>query len=167
MLDLQRIRNEHSVDTQENDKGQQALDKWMISPQIMILSSEMVSHKEILGDILTSLKIEVPEIQVTLIVSIEGPIIASKRFDYKQDERVIEAMTAALVSVAEQATLELNKGELTEFIIRSSHGLIFIKRLSEDHLLIILTQAGVRLELLEDVVDQVIPKIGKHLFSQR
>lgn len=164
MVNLQRIRNESKENSKDTDHGQQALDLWLIPAEMLQQPIEIISPEELLGDLLTSLKIDVPEIQVALIISIEGSIIASKRFDYTQDDRVIEAMTAALVSVAEQASLELDKGEPTDFIIRSKQGLIFIKRLSDVHLLIILTQMGVRLDLLEDVVNQIIPKIQQHLF---
>ena len=156
MINLHSIRNEPQENPKMNDDGQKVLDQWMISPDI-------VSPEEILGELLVSLKIDIPDIQVALIISIEGAIITSKRFDYTQDDRVIEAMTAAIVSVAEQASLELDKGNPTEFIIRSNQGLLFIKRLSEVHLLIILTQPGVRLELLEDSVQQISPNIRQHL----
>jgi predicted regulator of Ras-like GTPase activity (Roadblock/LC7/MglB family) len=163
VVDLQRTRSELPENSEITDQGQQALDQWMLSAQKMRPAIEIQTPEEILGDLLTSLKIDIPEIQATLIVSIEGSILASKQFD-GSNERIIEAMTAALVSVAEQASLELDKGEPTEFIIRSTQGLIYIKRLSEVHLLVILTQRGVRLELLEDAVNQVIPKIRQHLF---
>ena len=112
------------------------------------IGTDRVCQEEILTEILDSIKFEVPAIHAVLLVSSEGLPIASTRFDMSHDETVLSAMTAALVSVAEQASLELDKGEPSALIVECPKGLIVLKRINEDVLVSVVTREGVRLGLL-------------------
>lgn len=112
------------------------------------IGTERACKDELLSEILDSIKIEVPEVHAVLLVSSEGLPIASTRLDMSQDETILSAMTAALISVGEQASLELDKGEPRALIVECPKGLIVLQRINEDVLITVVTREGIRLGLL-------------------
>lgn len=120
-------------------------------------------QEEILTEILDSMRLEAPEIHAVLLVSSEGLPIASTRFAMSHDEITLSAMTAALVSVAEQTSLELDKGDPSILIIECPKGLIVLQRIDEDVLISVVTQAGIRLGLLLLLLNKAKTKISQIL----
>ena len=78
---------------------------------------------ETLEDILKDLEASVPEIESAAIVSIEGLPIASA-LPADVDETRVAAMTAAMLSLGERASLELGKGELERVFVEGKDGFI-------------------------------------------
>ena len=112
------------------------------------LAINRAGQEELLMKILQSVKFEVPEIHAVMLVSSEGLPIASTQFGISQDETILSAMTAALVSVAEQTSLELDKGDPSSLIVECPRGLIVLQRIDEDVLISVVTRDGIRLGLL-------------------
>jgi len=112
------------------------------------LAINRAGQEERLMEILQSVKFEVPEIHAVMLVSSEGLPIASTQFGISQDETILSAMTAALVSVAEQTSLELDKGDPSSLIVECPRGLIVLQRIDEDVLISVVTRDGIRLGLL-------------------
>ena len=112
------------------------------------LAINRAGQEERLMEILQSVKFEVPEILAIMLVSSEGLPIASTQFGISQDETILSAMTAALVSVAEQTSLELDKGDPSSLIVECPRGLIVLQRIDEDVLISVVTRDGIRLGLL-------------------
>lgn len=135
----------------------------IINPSDQKIGTNRMGQEELLTEILDSIKLEVPEIHAVLLVSAEGLPIASTRFDMGHDETILSAMTAALVSVAEQASLELDKGEPNAFIVDCPNGLIVLRRFSEDVIISVVTRAGVRLGLLLFALKKAQTKLGQIL----
>ena len=120
-------------------------------------------QEELLTEILDSIKLEVPEVHSVLLVSFEGLPIASTRLDMSQDEVVLSAMTAALISVGEQASLELDMGEPRTLIVECPKGLIVLQQINEDVLIAVVTREGVRLGLLLFSLKKAKTKLGQVL----
>ena len=78
---------------------------------------------ETLEDILKDLEMNIPQIQATAIVSVEGLPIASA-LPTGVDEAMIAAMTAAMLSLGERAAAELGKGELEQVFIKGQDGYV-------------------------------------------
>ena len=120
----------------------------IINTPIKGLAINRAGQEELLMEILQSVKFEVPEIHAIMLVSSEGLPIASTQFGISQDETILSAMTAALVSVAEQTSLELDKGDPSSLIVECPRGLIVLQRIDEDVLISVVTRDGIRLGLL-------------------
>ncbi|MFQ6124739.1 MAG: roadblock/LC7 domain-containing protein [Candidatus Heimdallarchaeota archaeon] len=127
------------------------------------IGTERTCQDKLLSEILDSIKIEVPEVLAVLLVSSEGLPIASTRLGMSQDETILSAMTAALISVGEQVGLELDKGNPRVLIVKCPKGLIVLQRINKDVLITVVTQKEIRLGLLllslrkaKDKLDQVL-----------
>ena len=127
------------------------------------IGTKRTCQEEILTKILDSIKIEVPEVHSVLLVSSEGLPIASAQFDLSQQEPILSVMTAALISVGEQVSLELDKGEPRALIVECPKGLIVLQRINEDVLIAVVTREGARLGLLLFSLKKANAKLGQVL----
>lgn len=89
----------------------------------------------------------IAEIQGAAIVSVEGLPIASA-LPHDVDETRIAAMTAAILSLAERAALELDKGEMEQVYIRGSKGFILVMAAGMNAVLIVITSKDIKLGLV-------------------
>ena len=65
-----------------------------------------------LSSVLDEIDLNVREIEAAAIVSVEGLPIASKLPEHYEDETIIAAMTAAMLSLGAKIASNLNKGTL-------------------------------------------------------
>ncbi len=79
--------------------------------------------RETLKTLLEDLVKDVPQIEAVAIVSIEGLPIVSY-LPQKIDELRVAAMTAAMLSMGENASTELGKGTLQEILVSGGSGYI-------------------------------------------
>jgi len=100
-----------------------------------------------LDSVLKGLLGSIPEIQGAAIVSVEGLPIASL-LSPDVDETKIAAMTAAILSLAERAALELDKGEMEQVYIRGSKGYILVMAAGMNAVLIVITTKEIKLGLV-------------------
>jgi len=120
----------------------------------------MESTPESLDTILKSLLSAIPEVKAAAIVSVEGLPIASA-LPQGVDETRIAAMTAALLSLAERAALELNKGEFEQVYVKGSSGYLLVLSAGQNAVLTVSTTKDVRLGLIFLDCRRTCEKIAK------
>ncbi len=106
-----------------------------------------MSSTSALEERLKELERRVPEIVASALVSSDGLMIASALRSEGDEER-IAAMCAALVSVAERISRELNKGRFEMGIIKGEKGYIITTNAGPDAVLITLTTSDAKLGLV-------------------
>ncbi len=120
----------------------------------------MESTPESLDTILKKLLAAIPEVKAAAIVSVEGLPIASA-LPQGVDETRIAAMTAALLSLAERAALEMNKGEFEQVYVKGSTGYLLVLSAGQNAVLTVSTTKDVRLGLIFLDCKRTCEKIAK------
>ncbi len=100
-----------------------------------------------LEGILKKLLSAIPEVKAAAIVSAEGLPIASA-LPQGVDETRIAAMTAALLSLAERAVIEMDKGEFAELYVKGTEGYLLVMEAGPNAVLTVSTTKEVRLGLI-------------------
>ncbi len=120
----------------------------------------MESTPETLDDILKKFLAAIPEVKAASIVSVEGLPIASA-LPQDVDETRIAAMTAALLSLAERAVIEMNKGDFVQLFVRGTTGYLLVLAAGLNAVLTVSTTEDVRLGLIFLDAKRVCEKIAK------
>jgi predicted regulator of Ras-like GTPase activity (Roadblock/LC7/MglB family) len=120
----------------------------------------MESTPESLDTILKKLLAAIPEVKAAAIVSVEGLPIASA-LPQGVDETRIAAMTAALLSLAERAALEMSKGEFEQVYVKGSSGYLLVLSAGQNAVLTVSTTKDVRLGLIFLDCKRTCEKIAK------
>jgi predicted regulator of Ras-like GTPase activity (Roadblock/LC7/MglB family) len=120
----------------------------------------MESTPESLDTILKKLLAAIPEVKAAAIVSVEGLPIASA-LPQGVDETRIAAMTAALLSLAERAAMEMNKGEFEQVYVKGSSGYLLVLSAGQNAVLTVSTTKDVRLGLIFLDCKRTCEKIAK------
>jgi predicted regulator of Ras-like GTPase activity (Roadblock/LC7/MglB family) len=123
-------------------------------------SFSMESTPESLDTILKKLLAAIPEVKAAAIVSVEGLPIASA-LPQGVDETRIAAMTAALLSLAERAAMEMNKGEFEQVYVKGSSGYLLVLSAGQNAVLTVSTTKDVRLGLIFLDCKRTCEKIAK------
>ena len=113
-----------------------------------------------LDDILKKLLAAIPEVKSAAIVSAEGLPIASA-LPQGVDETRIAAMTAALLSLAERAVIEMEKGEFDQLYIKGNEGYLLVMQAGPNAVLTVSTTKDVRLGLIFLDCKRTCEKISK------
>ena len=113
-----------------------------------------------LEDILKKLLSAIPEVKSAAIVSAEGLPIASA-LPQGVDETRIAAMTAALLSLAERAVIEMDKGEFSELYVKGTNGYLLVMEAGPNAVLTVSTTKEVRLGLIFLDCKRTCAKIAK------
>ncbi len=113
-----------------------------------------------LDDILKQLLAAIPEVKAASIVSVEGLPIASA-LPQSIDETRIAAMTAALLSLAERAVHEMNKGNFDQLLIKGELGYLLVLAAGMNAVLTVSATPEVRLGLLFLDCKRTCEKIAK------
>jgi len=122
----------------------------------------MESAPETLDDILKKLLAAIPEVRAAAIVSVEGLPIASA-LPQGVDETRIAAMTAALLSLAERAVIEMDKGEFIQLFVKGTDGYLLVLSAGMNAVLTVSTTKDVRLGLIFLDCKRTCEKISKLL----
>ncbi len=115
---------------------------------------------ENLDEILKKLLAAMPEVRAAAIVSAEGLPIASA-LPQGVDETRIAAMTAALLSLAERAVIEMDKGEFSELYVKGTDGYLLVMEAGPNAVLTVSTTKDVRLGLIFLDCKRTCEKIAK------
>jgi predicted regulator of Ras-like GTPase activity (Roadblock/LC7/MglB family) len=115
---------------------------------------------ENLDEILKKLLAAIPEVRAAAIVSAEGLPIASA-LPQGVDETRIAAMTAALLSLAERAVIEMDKGEFDQLYVKGSEGYLLVLGAGPNAVLTVSTTKDVRLGLIFLDCKRTCKKIAK------
>ncbi|HFE66636.1 MAG TPA: hypothetical protein ENJ93_05170 [Chloroflexi bacterium] len=107
----------------------------------------MRSRTEMMVDRLKDLQAGTPDIEASAVVSVDGLIMASS-LPAGVDEDRISAMSAAMISLGDRIASELDRGVLTQVLIRGTDGIIVLRSIGEDAVLTVLARAQAKLGLV-------------------
>ena len=114
---------------------------------------------EALDQALAELKNTVAGIEAAAVVSVEGlPITSILPQDI--DETRVAAMTAAMLSLGERATLELGKGSLVRIMVEGVDGYMLSVAAGDKAVLTISAAKNTKIGLIFHDVGRVAKKIG-------
>ncbi|NVM28760.1 MAG: roadblock/LC7 domain-containing protein [Candidatus Helarchaeota archaeon] len=113
---------------------------------------------EKLQKFLIELESQIPEIEASAVVSAEGLPIASA-LPRNVDETRVAAITAVMLNMGERATMEFNKGELNQVIVRGSEGILVSMAAGEDAVLTVSATHDARLGILLLFAERTAAKI--------
>lgn len=111
-----------------------------------------------LNGVLDQFENNVPHVEATAVVSIDGLVIAS-RLPSGIDEERMGAMGAAILSISHRSGEELNRGNLQRVLIQGDHGYMMIRSVGEDAVLVVLTGSRVKLGMLFYECKQCVAKL--------
>lgn len=111
------------------------------------INTSDIDTAETLDDILKKLLASIPEVKAASIVSVEGLPIASA-LPRSVDETRVAAMTAAMLSLAERATQELQKGDFEQVYVRGTEGYILVMGAGPNAVLTVSATRDVKLGLI-------------------
>lgn len=107
----------------------------------------MSETPETLDVLLKKLLAAIPEVTAAAIVSVEGlPISSAVSQDV--DETRIAAMTAAILSLAERAIHEMNKGDFENILVKGTEGYLLVLQAGRNAVLTVSTTSDIRLGLI-------------------
>ncbi len=96
---------------------------------------------------LKKLQISSPDIQASAIVSSDGLIIASALPTNVEEDRV-SAMSAAMLSLGERISTELNRGDLDQIYIRGDSGYVMLMAVGNEAVLTVMASENAKLGLI-------------------
>ncbi|MHA1713488.1 MAG: roadblock/LC7 domain-containing protein [Candidatus Ranarchaeia archaeon] len=119
--------------------------------------------REEIESLLRELHEKVPQVTSSAIVSIEGLPIASLLSE-TMDEMRIAAMTAAMLSMGENASTTLNKGTLKEIIVSGNKGYIISLSAGPNAVLTVsASKEGLQLGLIYHFMKKIADQISEEL----
>lgn len=107
----------------------------------------MRSRTEMMVDRLRDLQAGTPDIEASVVVSVDGLIMASA-LPTDVDEDRISAMSAAMLSLGDRIASELGRGDLAQVYIKGSDGIIVLMAVGDDAVLTVLARASAKLGLI-------------------
>jgi predicted regulator of Ras-like GTPase activity (Roadblock/LC7/MglB family) len=125
-------------------------------------SPEYASRAARLDRILADLLRQTPGVEAAAVVSFDGLPMASALPDGMDEDR-IAAMSAALLSLAERAAQDLNRGDLSQVYIEGEHGTVFLVSAKDEAVLIAVTAAGAKVGMMLYEVKLAANKVGEAL----
>ena len=96
---------------------------------------KVLSLKDRLSEILEVLKNMDPEIEAAAFVRSDGLILAAF-LPENIDKNLVAAMSAAVLNIGKRAFSELKRGEINEIVIRGGRGIMAIKGVSDNSVLV-------------------------------
>lgn len=101
---------------------------------------------EMLDSVLQELNAVSPSVEASAIISFDGLVMASLIPSEMEEER-LAAMAAAMLSLGDRATSELNRGDMQQMLIRGNNGFIILTQATDDAVLVVLTQPAAKVGL--------------------
>ena len=102
---------------------------------------------DIVNKVLNGLENNGPNIEATAVFDTDGLVIAS-RLPGGVDDEVIGAMTAAILSISNRSSEELDRGKMKRVLVEGDEGSIIIMSVGEDLVLVTLVGENVKLGIL-------------------
>ena len=106
-----------------------------------------VSRTQQLVDRLRELQASSPDIEASVIVSVDGLSMASALPQGIEEDRV-SAMSAAMLSLGERIASELKRGSLEQVYIKGEKGYAILLSIGQDAVLTALTRSDAKLGLI-------------------
>jgi hypothetical protein len=105
------------------------------------------SRTELMVDRLRDLQATTPEIEASVVVSVDGLIMASSLPAGVEEDRV-SAMSAAMLSLGERISSELGRGILDQVYIKGKLGYVILMSVGDEAVLTTLVREGAKLGLI-------------------
>ncbi|MGF7236009.1 MAG: roadblock/LC7 domain-containing protein [Frankia sp.] len=101
-------------------------------------------RKQSVISILRELNASSEDIEASALISMDGLLLASLLpAEFEQDR--VAAMSAAMLALGSQATMELNRGALDQILIQGQRGHVLLTRASAKAVLVVITRPEARL----------------------
>jgi uncharacterized protein len=107
----------------------------------------MDTRPDQLNAILKQLQQNTPQIEAAALVSVDGLVIASTLPAGMAEERVA-AMSAAMLSLAERITSELERGTFEQVFVRGDSGYVLLLSVGQDAVLTVLVSVEAKFGLI-------------------
>lgn len=107
----------------------------------------MASRTEQMEARLRALQVSTPDIEASVVVSVDGLIIASALPRDVEEDRV-SAMSAAMLSLGERIANELGRGALEQVYVRGAEGYVIVSAVGEEAVLTVLARKDAKLGLV-------------------
>ena len=105
------------------------------------------SRSQLIVEHLRDMQASSPDIEASVVVSVDGLAIASALPQGVEEDRVA-AMSAAMLSLGERIASELGRGSLEQVYIKGSNGYVLLMSVAEDAVLTALARENAKLGLL-------------------
>jgi predicted regulator of Ras-like GTPase activity (Roadblock/LC7/MglB family) len=96
---------------------------------------------------LQEMQMNTPDVEATVVVSVDGLTMASALPAGVEEDRVA-AMSAAMLSLGERIASELGRGVLDEVYVRGQDGYVVLRAVGEEAVLTVLARQQTKLGLL-------------------
>ena len=96
---------------------------------------------------LQELQMNTPDVEATILVSVDGLTMASSLPGGTEEDR-IAAMSAAMLSLGERIASELGRGMLDEVYVKGEQGYVVLRAVGEEAVLTVLARQKTKLGLL-------------------
>jgi predicted regulator of Ras-like GTPase activity (Roadblock/LC7/MglB family) len=105
------------------------------------------SRTERLARRLQEMQMNTPDVEATVVVSVDGLTMASALPAGVEEDRVA-AMSAAMLSLGERIASELGRGVLDEVYVKGEDGYVVLRAVGEEAVLTVLARQQTKLGLL-------------------
>jgi len=105
------------------------------------------SRSQLIVEHLRDMQASSPDIEASVVVSVDGLTIASALPQGVEEDRVA-AMSAAMLSLGERIASELGRGSLEQVYIKGSSGYVLLLSVGDDAVLTALARENAKLGLL-------------------
>ncbi len=106
----------------------------------------------------------VPQVEASAVVSFDGLTMASALPDDIDDDR-LGAMSAALLSLGEQAARGLGRGELHQLFVEADRGFVFLMSAKDEAVLVAVTSHDAKMGLILYEMRHVAADVGEILIT--
>lgn len=123
------------------------------------------SKAQRLADELDAFLAASPNVEATAVVSFDGLTMASALPEDMDDDRV-GAMSAALLSLGEQAARGLGRGELGQIFVEADEGFVFLMSAKDEAVLVAVSDAEAKMGFVLYEMRRAAQSIGEVLASR-
>ena len=102
---------------------------------------------ELMVECLRDMQVSSPDIEASVVVSVDGLPIATALPREVEEDRV-SAMSAAMLSLGERIASELGRGALTEVYIKGEKGYVILQSVGTEAVLTVLAREGAKMGLV-------------------
>jgi uncharacterized protein len=133
-------------------------------PEGTALSDHVDSRAERLAAALDDFIRSSPDVEAAAVVSFDGLPMASALPDDLEEDRV-GAMSAALLSLGEQAALGLGRGQLNQVFVEGEHGFVFLMSARDQAVLAAIAARTAKIGFMLFEMRRAADRIGRALES--
>jgi uncharacterized protein len=126
------------------------------------LSDHLDSRAERLAVALDDFIRSSPDVEAAAVVSFDGLPMASALPDDLEEDRV-GAMSAALLSLGEQAALGLGRGQLNQVFVEGEHGFVFLMSARDQAVLSVIASRTAKIGFMLFEMRRAADRIGRAL----